>query len=135
MKVIFYGLFMDKGLLAKKGITPSEAAVGYVDGFGLQIGERATLVRSEGTRAYGIMMAISAVEAKDLYSDGSVADYVPEHVTVQLTDGSQVGASCYNLPVDKITGRNNDYAEALLRVARESGLPESYLGESRQAAG
>ncbi len=133
MKVFFYGLFMDKGLLARNGITPSEAAVGYVDGFGLQIGERATLVRSEGTRAYGIMMEISAVEAKDLYADSSVADYVPEPVIVQLADGSQVDASCYNLPGDQITGTNKGYAEALLGLATELGLPESYLDEIRQA--
>ena len=133
MKVFFYGLFMDKGLLARKGITPSEAAVGYVDGFGLLIGERATLLRSVDTRAYGIMMEISAAEAEDLYSDGSVADYVPEPVTVQLTDGRQVDASCYNLPAEKITGTNKGYAEALLKVATELGLPESYLGEIRRA--
>ena len=135
MKVFFYGLFMDKGLLSRKGITPSEAAVGYVEGFGLRIGERATLLRSAGSRAYGVIMEISAVEAEDLYSDGSVADYVPEPVTVHLTDGSQVEASCYNLSGDKITGTNKVYAEALLEIATELGFPESYLGEIRQAGG
>ncbi len=133
MKVFFYGLFMDEGLLAKKGIVPSDAAVGYVDGFGLRIGERATLLRSAGTRAYGVMMEISSVEMKNLYSESSVADYVPEPVTVQLIDGSQVEASCYILPGDKITGTNKGYAEALLDVAKELDLPESYLGEIRQA--
>ncbi len=133
MKVFFYGLFMDKGLLASQGITPSEAAVGYVDGFSLRIGERATLVRSERTRAYGVVLEMSAVEAEDLYSDGSVADYVPEPVTVHLTDGSQVEASCYNLSGDKITGTNKVYAEALLEIATELGFPESYLAEIRQA--
>jgi hypothetical protein len=133
MKVFFYGLFMDEGLLAKKGIVPSDAVVGYVDGFGLRIGERATLLRSAGTRAYGVMMEISSVEVKNLYSESSVADYVPEPVTVQLIDGSQVEASCYILPGDKITGTNKGYAEALLDVAKELDLPESYLGEIRQA--
>ena len=133
MKVFFYGLFMDEGLLAKKGIVPSDAVVGYVDGFGLRIGERATLLRFAGTRAYGVMMEISSVEVKNLYSESSVADYVPEPVTVQLVDGSQVEASCYILPGDKITGTNKGYAEALLDLAKELDLPESYLGEIRQA--
>ena len=133
MKVFFYGLFMDRSLLAKKGIVPSEAVVGYVDGFGLRIGERATLMRSADTRAYGVLMEISAVEANDLYSEDSVSDYVPEPVTVQLTDGSQVEANCYNLPGDKITGTNKRYADALLGVATELSLPESYLDEIRQA--
>ena len=114
--------------VAKKGIVPCDAVVGYVDGFGLRIGERATLLRAAGTRAYGVMMEISSVEVKNLYSESSVADYVPEPVTVQLIDGSQVEACCYNLPGDKITGTNKAYAEALLDVAKELDLPESYLG-------
>lgn len=35
MAVFFYGLFMDHSLLAAKGIIPSRAIVGYVDGYRL----------------------------------------------------------------------------------------------------
>jgi hypothetical protein len=35
---------MDESLLASKGISPSRATVGHVDGYGLRIGRRATLV-------------------------------------------------------------------------------------------
>ena len=133
MNVFFYGLFMDEDLLAKKGISPSKAEVGFVDGFALRIGERATLVRSAGTRSYGVMMNISSEQAKELYAESSVADYVPESVTVELLDGSEVEASCYNLPVNKVTGTNKVYAEALWEVANRLGLPENYLVEIRQA--
>ena len=133
MKVFFYGLFMDVDLLAKKGITPQDAVVGHVDGFSLHIGERATLLRSAGARAYGVMMEISPGEAKDLYAESSVADYVPEHVTVELMDGSKVEASCYILADDKVTGTNKDYAEALVQVANKLGLPETYVAEITQA--
>ncbi|MEE8287939.1 MAG: gamma-glutamylcyclotransferase family protein [Nitrosomonadaceae bacterium] len=133
MNVFFYGLFMDEDLLAKKGISPSKAEVGFVDGFALRIGERATLIRSADTRSYGVMMNISSDQANELYAESSVADYVPESVTVELLNGSKVEASCYNLPVDKVTGTNKVYAQALLEVANRLGLPERYLVEIRQA--
>ncbi len=47
---------MDESLLATKGIRPSEVNLGFVDGYGLRIGERATLVRRPDSRAYGAMM-------------------------------------------------------------------------------
>lgn len=79
--------------------------------------------------AYGVIMEISPGDAKDLYAESSVADYVPEPVTAEPMDGSKVEASCYILPNDKVTGTNKDYAEALLQVARKLGLPETYLAE------
>lgn len=124
---------MDVDLLAKKGITPQVAVVGHVNGFSLHIGERATLLRSAGARAYGVMMEISSGEAKDLYAESSVADYVPEVITVALMDGSKVEASCYILPDDKITETNRDYAEALLQVAIKLALPDTYIAEIAQA--
>lgn len=133
MNVFFYGLFMDETLLAGKGVSPSSAVVGYVDGFALRIGERATLLRSAGVRSYGVMMDISPDEAKDLYADSSVADYVPEQVTVELSNGCKADAICYNLPVDKVTGTNKDYAKALVEVACGLGFPDAYLDQIRQA--
>ena len=134
MNVFFYGLFMDESLLAKKGILPGSSAVGHVDGFALRIGERAALLRSAGARAYGIMMNISDNAAKELYAERSVADYVPEPVTVNLSDGSEVEAICYNLPEEKITGTNKDYAASLLELAARLEFPESYLDEIRKAS-
>ncbi|MEO1243035.1 MAG: gamma-glutamylcyclotransferase family protein [Pseudomonadota bacterium] len=133
MKVFFYGLFMDEHLLAAKGIKPSEVNSGFVDGYALRIGERATLVRRPDNRAYGVMMDIASHEATTLYTDESVADYLPETVTVELMDGARVEATCYNLPGDKVTGTNKDYAQALLAVATGLNFPESYLDQIRQA--
>ena len=47
VRVFFYGLFMDESLLATKGIEPSEVNLNFVDGYGLHIGERATLIRRQ----------------------------------------------------------------------------------------
>ncbi len=133
MNVFFYGLFMDESLLAAKGIRPAESSTGFVDGFGLRIGDRATLVRDQGGRAYGVVMDIAESEAADLYSEESVADYAPESVVVELLDGRQVEATCYNLPEDKLTGTNREYAESLLVVATRLGFPGPYLDEISQA--
>ena len=133
MRVFFYGLFMDESLLATKSIEPSEVNLGFVDGYCLRIGERATLVRRPGSRAYGAMMDIAPSEATELYAEESVADYLPEPVIVELMDGTQVEATCYNLPGDKVTGANKEYAESLLDVATRLGLPDSYLDQIRQA--
>ena len=133
MRVFFYGLFMDERLLATKGIEPAEIALGFVDGYGLRIGERATLVRRPGGRAYGAVMDIAANEARELYAEDSVADYLPEPVVVELMDGTRVAATCYNLPGDKVTGANKQYAELLLEVATRFGFPDSYLDQIRRA--
>lgn len=133
MRVFFYGLFMDERLLAAKGIEPAEVKLGFVNGYGLRIGERATLVRRPASRVYGAVMDIAASDATDLYAEKSVAEYVPETVIVELMDGTQVKATCYNLPGDKVTGTNSDYAESLLNVATELDFPDTYLEQIKRA--
>jgi hypothetical protein len=125
---------MDAALLATKGVIPGNAATGHVDGFALHIGARATLLRSAGARAYGIVMTVDPREAKALYAESSVADYVPEPVVVELSDGSNVEAACYNLPANKITGTNKDYAKSLAKLATRLGFPDAYIDQIRQAS-
>ena len=72
--VFFYGLFMDESLLASKGIIPSVIYSGYVDGYRLRIGNRATLVPALGCRTYGVLMTIGSDEVANLYSDETVAE-------------------------------------------------------------
>ena len=132
MRVFFYGLFMDESLLAAKGIEPSEVNPGFVDGYELRIGERATLVRRPDSRAYGAIMDVAPGEVTELYAEASVADYLPGPVLVELMDGTKVEATCYNLPGDKVTGANKEYAELLLDVATRLDFPESYLDQIRR---
>ena len=130
--VFFYGLFMDESLLASKGIKPSRVAVGYVDGYGLRIGRRATLVPEQASRAYGVRMTIQAEALKALYSEESVADYLAESVSVMLPDGTVESAVCYNLPEGQLEGTNSAYANSLLVLARKLGLPSDYLQKIRE---
>ena len=125
--VFFYGLFMDESLLASKGVNPSKATVGYVDGYGLRIGRRATLVPDRGSRAYGVLMTLRADDVRALYSDESVADYGAEAVSVVLPGGKVEPAVCYNLPERKLEGSNPEYANALRLLAANLGFPDDYL--------
>lgn len=130
--VFFYGLFMDKALLASKGIVPTVETVGYVDGYRIRIGRRATLVPELGSRAHGVLMTIGRDEAADLYSGETVADYVPEPVSVTLPNGVVESATCYNLPPSKLEGANAAYAESLLTLATRLGFPKEYLDRIRE---
>ena len=132
MRVFFYGLFMDEKLLAEKGVQAGDSAVGSVDGYALRIGQRATLTKDQGAQAFGKLMDLAANGLTEWYSEESVADYLPETLTISLADGSTVEATCYNLPEDKVEGANRDYAEALLKLATKLGLPNAYLLQIRQ---
>lgn len=133
MRVFFYGLFMDQSLLASKGVVPAEINVAFVDGYVLRIGDRATLAPRPAGRAYGVVMDIAAEDAEALYSEESVADYLPEPVVVELADGTRLEATCFTLPGDNATGTNRKYAESLLDVATRMGFPDAYLAQIRQA--
>ena len=133
MRVFFYGLFMDESLLATKGIRPVDITLGFIGGYSLCIGERATLTRCRGGRAYGAIMDIASHAVAELYADDSVADYLPEPVTVELIDGTRVDATCYKLPGDEVAGANQGYAAQLLDLATQLGFLDSYLDEIRSA--
>lgn len=133
MQVFFYGLFMDESLLASKGVHPSASTMGYVEGYSLRIGERATLIPAPDSRAYGVLMKIASEDVAALYSEPGVADYVAESVVVALPGGHRVAAVCYNLPAARWVGANPDYAAALLALATRLGFPDSYLGHIRDA--
>ena len=123
---------MDESLLASKSVHPMETSIGYVDGFGLHIGKRATLLPEANSRAYGVLMKMTSEDAAALYSEQSVADYVAEPVVVYLPGNTQASAVCYNLPAARLTGTNPEYAAALLALATRLGLPDSYLGQIRK---
>ena len=127
--VFFYGLFMDENLLKEKGLNPLNSKLAHVVGYGFRIGERATLVKSVHERSYGSVMQLSEEKLNVLYGDEGVLDYVPEEVTATDTKGTNLSAVSYILPMEKLSGKNREYAKALVIVARNIGLPEEYLRE------
>jgi hypothetical protein len=133
-RVFFYGLFMDESHLASKGIRPHASRSGYVEGFCLRIGERATLIPEPNSRAYGLLMEMAEADVTVLYSDQTLRDYIAEPVLVHLANDTPLAAVCYNLPAAKLTGRNPQYATALLALATKLGMPDHYLAHIRLAA-
>ena len=129
ISVFFYGLFMDKTLLENKGFHPIEPVRGYLDGYELRIGERATLVKSPRRRAYGVVMKLDQEELDELYGEPSVVDYRPEEVVIVTFEKETLLVVVYNLPIDKLAGQNKQYAQRLFQTARGNGLPQSYLKE------
>lgn len=73
IEVFFQGLFMDEALLRGKVLNPENRRAAYVEDFRLVIGERATLVRTEGARAHGFVYTLTRGEVEALYSEESVS--------------------------------------------------------------
>lgn len=128
--VFLYGLFMDRQLLSKKGVTAKGSRVAALGGYALQIGERATLVAAADSTVHGLVMSLSPADLDKLYSEAGVADYQAVSVTVTLADATRTDAVCYVLPESQLSPTpNRDYALALLDLARRLGLPAEYLEE------
>ncbi|MGW9686154.1 gamma-glutamylcyclotransferase family protein [Flagellimonas sp. 2504JD1-5] len=132
MEVFFYGLFMDSAILSKNGLKPSNPRKGYLDDYGLKIGNRASLIPSKGERSYGIVMTCDQEAIQTLYSESSVADYIPEEVNIVTETKDSVKALCYNLPFELLTGTNTAYAEALHALVKQKGFPKDYLDKIKK---
>lgn len=134
MDVFFYGLFMDLGLLEKNGLSPSNPRMGYLANYALKIGNRASLLPSPGQQAYGLVVTVNGEALQQLYTEPSVADYLPEEVSITLATGDTMAACCYNLPARLLTGTNPAYAGKLLALATQLGFPKDYLATLEQMA-
>ena len=130
-KIFFYGLFMDRSLLTEKGLQPKTIGPAVLSDYRLHIGDRATLVRSDSSRAYGIVMELADEEARALYSEPSVRQYISERVTVELLEtGEAVEAYCYNLPPElALAGANSAYAAALSALVEALQFDADYVEE------
>lgn len=130
-KIFFYGLFMDRRLLTEKGLNPQTIGPAVLHGYRIHIGERATLLPSAASRAYGIVMDLPDEEADALYSEPSVRAYERERVRVTLLASNRdVEVDCYNLPGELgMAGANPAYAKELSRLAEALGFDPAYARE------
>ena len=127
MEIFFYGLFMDKDVLIKNGVSPSNPRKGYLNNYTLKIGNRASLIQCEKEKAYGIIMTVNDEEITKLYAEKSVADYIPEKVEAVTETNEHLTATCYNLPIELFTGTNKLYAKSLYDLAKKLNFPKEYL--------
>ena len=118
---------MDELLLKKMGVNPLKSTLAHIEGYGLRIGERATLVESETESVYGVIMSLKTEDVNNLYSADSVSDYIPEDLVAITSNNESVPVISYNLPIAKLTGQNKEYAKSLSLVAKKVGLPSEYI--------
>ncbi|MEM8890760.1 MAG: gamma-glutamylcyclotransferase family protein [Bacteroidota bacterium] len=135
MEVFFYGLFMDTAILSKQGVKASNPRIAYLDDYSLKIGQRASLIPAKGERAYGLVMSLEEEAVQKLYSEASVADYLPEEVHIITSNNEGLKASCYNLPPASISGTNTSYAQSLYELAKRLDFPLDYLAKIKGMAG
>ena len=132
IEVFFYGLFMDDDLLRSKGIVPMNPRPASIEGFGLRIGKRATLIPARHERSYGMVMGLTYEELQTLYSGPGLEHYRPEALPCTTLSGEPVCALCYNLPnapaPDEV---NEEYAGQLRRVLAKLGFPPEYVESVR----
>jgi len=73
-------------------------------------------------------MSLTHAEIDQLYSETSVQTYLPEAVLIELRDGSQSPALCFNLvETPRPEERNPEYAAKLRSLAQLLGLPQEYI--------
>lgn len=126
--VFFYGLFMDQNLLQTRGIAALDPRPATVEGFGLRVGKRATLVPANDERSYGVVMKLTHRDLNELYSAAGLEQYRPEAVTCTTFAGEVVSAICYNLPEAPASDEvNEEYAAQLRAVLARLGFPAEYV--------
>ena len=118
---------MDMDILRKNGIHPMNPRKGFLNNYTLKIGNRASLIPCEHEKAYGIVMEVNKEELTQLYAEESVADYIPETVEVVIASNERLVTTCYNLPLELLTGTNPLYAKSLYDLAKKLGFPAAYL--------
>ena len=126
--VFFYGLFMDTAVLEGKGVRSTQNRLAVVRGWGLRIGQRATLVPAPDEAVHGVVMTLPLADIDRLYAEVSVQMYRPVAVLVEPAgEATAVPALAYVLPEPPAaTERNPEYATKLRTLAERLGLPGEY---------
>src|SRR5689334_5278658 len=118
---------MDVAILRSKGVESTDVRRASVNGYTLNIGERASLSQQQNSRVHGVVMTLAERDLETLYAEKGLSDYRPETVTAELDDGSSISALCYNLPRMPVGKPNPEYVEKLRRLAGQLQLPSEYV--------
>lgn len=120
---------MDCSLLRQQGMHPRNAEIAQAKGFGLRIGDRATLVASPGESCWGTIVTLEQSEIDLLYHEDGVSDYRPEKIDVRTQSGQLQTVCVYNLSPRLMRGCNRPYAQSLAELALRLELPAEYVAE------
>ena len=121
--VFFYGLYMDEEILKSKNIPIRNQRSGYIDNYALRIGNLATLMRTENSRAYGMVYAMTQKEIVSLYEGAGLDAYITEALLCKLSDKSKIPVLCKNLAEAPKEDESNDgYFSKLKSCMAKYGL-------------
>ena len=114
---------MDKEILTSKGIVIRNQRSGYIENYMLRVGNLATLMRRENSRAYGMIYSMTQKEIFSLYEGAGLDAYVTEALFATLSDGSNIAVLCKNLvEAPKEDESNNVYFSKLKSCMSRYGL-------------
>lgn len=128
--VFFYGLYMDPDLLQQRGVEARNPKRAEAPDYQLRIGNKATLLRAKGQKAYGMVYALTHKEIDSLYWGAGLTEYAAEAIMVEAGDET-IAALCCNLILPPADHESNpDYEGKLAAVMQALGLPDlaSYWG-------
>ena len=120
--VFYYGFYMDEEIFKNKQVIPRNQRFAFVRNYELKLGEMATLLRKDNTKAYGVVYTLSHDEIDILYT--RLSGYMVEVFCVELQDGSMVPTLSYYLREAPMESENNDaYYQKLTKVMKRYNLP------------
>lgn len=123
-EVFFYGLYMDPEILRQKNVEARNPRIGSVANYELRIGNKATLLRSPGGTAYGVVYSLTHSEIKSLYWGAGLHEYAAEVVIVKVGKEENFAALCCNLVVPPDAEESNPvYQSQLNSTMKKLGVP------------
>jgi len=121
--VFFYGLYMDEEILKAKGVTPRNKRIAIANNYKLRIGNMATLLREESTKAYGLVYSLTHEEIYALYEGSGLDAYVSESLLVEC-EGENIPVLCCNLLEEPSSDdQNEEYFTKLKVCMKKYNLP------------
>ncbi len=126
--VFFYGLYMDPDVLKAKGVVPRNPRKAVAKGYGLRIGNMATLLREPNSEAHGIVYQLTHDEVHRLYGGSGLDAYVAEAIMVETEGHDKVAALCCNLLRAPAEGESNpEYQRKLTQCMQKLGVHVSII--------
>lgn len=121
--VFFYGLYMDPEILRQKDVGPRNPRIGKLENYRLKIGNKATLLREDGSCAWGMVYSLTHAEINSLYWGAGLDDYAAEAVMVKVGDDLVVALCCNLIEPPAENESNPDYQAKLQQAMDRLGMP------------
>jgi len=121
-EVFFYGLYMDPDILVNKSIQLRNPRIACAENFELKIGNKATLLRSPGKTAHGIVYSLTHEEINSLYWGSGLNEYAAEVIMIKIKDDYSPALTCNLIDPPKNNESNPEYKQKLKEAMKNLGV-------------